>query len=233
MTRPSASAVGTPPRSIVRDGVSCAEEFREDEQLLREGTPAVRVAVLAGLTVSYGVGVREDAPYLRRAREAGVATVRRTSGGTGVVHAPGDLAWSVVLPRAHPRVGSDFVRSYDRLGAGVVRFLHQHGVAGAWIEPPDLSADYCVLSGRGRVLTARSRVLGGAAQHLTRSALLHQGMIPRTVDPGLVARVFQITDPHVLARLVGWTELGIDTPAAALAQELAAELTRDLGGDPD
>ena len=133
-------------------------------------------------------------------------------------------------PSRRPEGREDFARGYGRLGDGVVRFLRRHGVVGAWTAPPDLAPDYCVLSGRGQVLSVGSRVLGGAAQHLSRSALLHQGMIPRSVDRDLVTRLFQVSDPAVLDRLIGLQELGIDVPSTDLAHQLAAELARDLGG---
>ena len=196
--------------------------------MLRAGGPGVRVSVLSGHSLSVGVGVRGDAPYLGRARTAGLSVARRTSGGTGVVHAPGDLAWSVVLPRSHPNVGRDYVRGFARLGAGVVRFLHRQQLSSEWVPAPALDPDCCVLSGRGQVLTVGSRVLGGAAQHLSRTALLHQGMIPRTVDRELLAGVFAFPDPTVLSRLTSLEELGVHAPSPDLARQLAEELARDL-----
>ncbi|MGC2359957.1 MAG: hypothetical protein WA691_06605 [Thermoplasmata archaeon] len=213
--------------------LTCAEEFAADERLLRSGGPSVRVTVLSDIAVSYGVGVREDAPYLGRARRAGLPVVRRHSGGTGVLHAPGDLAWSVVLPREHRSVGRDFVRAYARLGMGAVRFLGRYGVAAEWVAPPNLSSDVCVLSARGRVLAAGPQILGGAAQHLTGSALLHQGMVHRSVDVGAVSQLFGISDPAVARRLVGLRELGISAPPSVLAEELATELRRGLSGTDD
>jgi lipoate-protein ligase A len=197
--------------------------------MLRAGVPAVRVGVVTDLAVSYGLGVPEDAAYLERARGQGVAVVRRGSGGTGVLHAPGDIVWSVVLPRSDARVGRDFVRAYPRLGAGVVRFLARHTVPAEWGPPPDLVADYCVLSARGQVLTARGRVLGGAAQHLSRSAILHQGTLPHEVDRPRIAELFSISDPELTGRLVGLRELGLGAPPQDLAHELATGLVSSLG----
>jgi len=198
--------------------------------MLRGGRPDVRVTVLSGLTVSYGVGVREDAAYLARARSMGVHVARRTTGGSGVLHAPDDLAWSFVIPRSDPRVGRNFVHGYSRLGAGVVRFLDRHGVQAAWTAPPGLFPEYCVLSARGSVLSIGPRVLGGAAQHLSRTALLHQGMIPLTVDRGWIARLFGISDPRLTGRLAGLRELGIQDPPEELARQLADALVRNLEG---
>lgn len=192
----------------------------------------MRVARLADVALSYGVGVRADVGYLVRARAAGVGVVRRSSGGSGVLHGPGDLAWSVVIPRNDPRVGRDFVHGYARLGAGVIRFLERLGIRAAWGPPPGISEEFCVLSSRGQVLSVGGRVLGGAAQHLSRTALLHQGMISRAVDRAQVSALFDLR-PSVLAeRVVGLEELGIATVPDALATRLAADLVDSMGSPP-
>lgn len=219
-----------PPSPLVSVELSIRppESFAADDRALQLGAPSVRVAVLSEAAVSYGVGVRDPAPYLLRSRDAGLPTIRRSSGGTGVLHAAGDLVWSVVLPRSDPRVGRDFVRAYGRLGAGVVRFLAGRRVRSGWVAPLGLSVDYCVLSGRGEVLAVDSRILGGAAQHVSRTALLHQGMVPLQVDRPLVRRLFAIHDPQAIDRLVGLRDLGLHDPPEELAPELAASIAGSL-----
>jgi lipoate-protein ligase A len=214
-------------------GVACAEEFEEDARLLRLGAPAVRVAMLGDSALSYGIGVRDSAEYLRAARAVGVPTVRRSTGGTGVLHGPGDLAWSVVLPRTHPAAGRDFVRAYARLGEGAVRFLSGRGVSAAWTAPPGLSPDFCFLSARGEVLAAGTRVLGGAAQHVTRDALLHQGVLPLHFDRRRIQAVFGIAPAVLTERLVGLREMGLRERPEVLAQELADAFASSLGFLPD
>lgn len=217
-------------RADPRAPVTPAEEFREDQRRLGVSEWGVRVRVLRGVTVSYGIGERPGAGYLRRAEHEGIPVARRTTGGTGVLHLEGDIAWSVLAPRTHPAVGKDFVRAYGRIGAGLVRWLGARGLPGEWRPAPGLDTDYCVLSGRGEVLTAGAKVLGGAAQHLTRSALLHQGMIARRVDPERLRRVFAIDDAVRLERLTGLDELGVRDSSAELAREIALELARDFPG---
>jgi lipoate-protein ligase A len=209
-------------------GLRCADEFAADARLLRGGVPAVRVVTFGETAISYGVGVHDDAPYLRRARAAGIATVRRSSGGTGVLHLPGDLAWSVVLPRDDPHVGRDFVHAYPRLGAGVVRWLRAHRVDGRWTSPPPLANDLCVLSGRGQVLSVGGRSLGGAAQHLTRTALLHQGMVAIDLDRARIGEIFELSSEMLSERLIALRELAVRDPPEGMARELAAELARDF-----
>lgn len=144
-----------------------------------------------------------------------------------MLHLPGDLVWSVVLPRSDPRVGPDFARAYGRLGRGVVRFLADRALHARWAPAPGLLEEYCVLSSRGEVLTVGSKILGGAAQHATARALLHQGMIARRVDPDLLGRVFGIVTPALRERLAGTEDLGIsehpDVLARALHDALAEE----------
>jgi lipoate-protein ligase A len=213
-------------------GVTSPEEVREDERRVRAPAFGVRVSVLGATAVSYGVGVRPTTAYVRRAATAGIPAARRTSGGTGVLHLEGDIAWSVVLPRGHPAVGTDFIRAYGRIGGGLVRWLGAQGVDAEWVPAPGVDPDYCVLSGRGEVLAARGRILGGAAQHLTGRALLHQGMIARRVDRRLVRQLFAIEDEALLDRLVGLDELGVTTPSPDAAREIAAELGREFSGRP-
>ena len=206
-----------------------AEALGAQEELLRDGLPAAHVAVVRGTVLSVGVGVPETAPYLRRAGEQGVPTVRRSSGGTGILHLDGDLVWAIVLPRSDPRVGRDFVQGYGRFGAGLVQALAVHYVSAAWVPAPGLSTEYCPLSSRGHVLEVGGRVMGAAAQHLTGTALLHHGTLSVSTDRELVRRLFAFPDPSIAERLVGLAERGIDLPPKRLADAVARELADDLG----
>ncbi len=206
---------------------TCAANLAADEALLRRGVRARRVAVLADRALSVGVGVAPSAPYLVRAQAAGLPVVRRSTGGTGVIHGAGDLAWSIVLPRDDPTVGRDFVRAYGRLGRGVVRFLGEHGLSAEWAPPPGIAPDYCLLSGRGQVLALGDRILGGAAQHLSRTALLHHGIVPLDVDRESIARVFGLTATGAGERLTSLRGLGITDEPEALAEQLDRAIARE------
>jgi lipoate-protein ligase A len=214
------------------DRISAARNFLEDERRLRAGGPSVRVAVLSDRSLSVGVGVRGEPAYVRRARDSGLAFLRRSTGGSGVLHLPGDLVWSVVLPRSDPRVGHDFARASGRLGRGVVRFLTDRAAGARWAQAPGWVEEYCVLSSRGEVLSVGSKILGGAAQHATAGTLLHQGMIARRVDPDLLERVFGIVAPGVRDRLAGTEELSISEEPEVLARQLRDALAADILGAP-
>ncbi len=214
---------GGPARPVLTE-----ENFREDERLLRRGAPAFRVAVLRDRAVSYGVGIPASDPFLLRASHEGIPAIRRSTGGSGLVHLPGDLVWSVVLPRSDRRVGNDFLRAYGRLGRGAVEFLRGLDVSADWTPAPGLAAPYCTLSARGEVLSAGERILGGAAQHLTSSALLHQGTISVDIDRALVDRLFDLGRPSPAARLASLRELGATAPSEELGERLAVAILAAL-----
>jgi len=212
-------------------GIRCVENVRADEAMLRRAVVGARVAVLGDIAVSVGVGVAPSAAFLDRARRAGCSVVRRTTGGSGLLHAPGDLTWTVVLPRRDPRVGRSYVTAYERLGTGVLRFLEASGVRAQWVPASGDSPSYCTLGPRGFVLTVGDRILGGAAQHLTQDALLHHGILPWTLDRPLLHRIFDLPATGGVGRLTCLGELGLPDPperqAEGLARALAEQLRRE------
>ncbi|MEM0129793.1 MAG: hypothetical protein QXG65_06525 [Thermoplasmata archaeon] len=219
------------PPDPVAERIGPAENGRRDAEALGSGRPSVRTAVLDRTALSIGVGVREEAPMVRRARDLGVPVLRRSTGGTGILHGPGDVVWSVVLPRGDPRIGPDRAAAFGRLGAGAVDWLAGYGVASAWIPSPSRSPECCPLGGRGRVLAIADggRVLSGAAQHLAAGALLHHAAVPRRIDRELCRAIFAFDTPAGPEELVGTDDLGIDRTPEAIAQEIAAAIGRRLG----
>src|SRR4029077_10350417 len=98
------------------------------------------------------IGIWEGGPAEAAPRLAGVPTLRRSTGGAGVLHAPGDLVWSVVLPRDHPAVGRNYARSYRRFGGPIADALAAAGIDAHWAAALDLSETFCLLGARGEVL---------------------------------------------------------------------------------
>jgi lipoate-protein ligase A len=179
--------------------------LRTDERALREATPTVRVSRVSEPALSIGVGQDDLAPAAERARLRGIPVVRRMSGGTGLLHASRDIVWSVVVPRAEADFGPNLQSAYGVLGEAHVRALEEFGVAARWIPAPALFEPYCLLSGRGEVLASDGRILGGAAQHLTRDALLHHGVVNVQTDASEVSALFGLPEDLVRSRI---TDLG-------------------------
>lgn len=208
------------------------ENLELDEGLLQLGRPGFRVAVIRDRALSLGVAQADDSWSATRARAAGIPVLRRRSGGSGVLHLPGDLVWSLVLPRDDPRVGRDYVGAYARLGSGIVRFLNGLGVRSDWVPAFGLSREFCLFGSRGRVLAVDGRAVGGAAQHLTARALLHHGIVLQEVDRRLTSRLFGIGAPELEARLVGISDLGVRRPSSELAELLRTALQTETGIPP-
>ena len=204
-----------------------------DETLLRAGGLGGRVAALRGPLVTLGVSQSLHDPVAVRARLAGIPVVRRHTGGTGLYHVEGDLAWTMVLPRSDPRVGRDYTRAYDRLGEPLVGFLRDFGLRAAWSTAFDLSESFCLFGGRGRVLTVDGRAVGGAAQHASAHALLHHGILNLAVDRARVAALFEVPPRLLIEKLTGLRELGIVLPPENLGHRLAERLDGFLRGAPE
>lgn len=209
--------------------LTAEENERCDEASLRRGQAAWRAGVLSDRSLSIGIGVPATVGWVQEAQRRGIPIVRRSTGGTGVLHAAGDLVWSIVLPRDDPRVGRDYARGYARFGAGATAFLSEMGMDARWTAAPSLSRSCCTLGARGYVLTVGDRVVGGAAQHVTRESFLHHGTISVTVDRPLVRALFDLTSPADAERLAGIGELGIALAAAPLGSRLSDALRNAFG----
>jgi lipoate-protein ligase A len=196
----------------------------EEARLAEAGTPSVRVGRLSERALSLGVAQAADAICAKVARDLGIPVVRRRTGGLGVLHEPGDVVFSVILPRHHPQVGRDYHRAYARLGAGVVRFLARQGVDSAWRPPPGLPTELCLLARRGESLYVGDRVLGGAAQRLTARVLTHHGTLLGGIDSESTSRVFDLPRETVDSLL---TDLAAQRLAASESADLD-QLARDL-----
>lgn len=210
--------------------VSPEQYARGDEAWLHRGRPGVRVAVLRDRCVSFGVGVDPRAPFVRRAEEERIPVVARSTGGSGLLHEAGDLAWSTVRSRDDPLVGADYPRAFERLGRGVVRWLATLGLDGDWVPAPRRTASYCTLSDRGSVLAIGGSIVGGAAQHMARGVLLHHGTVSVGIDRAAIDRLFELPAPSPSADLGCLRELGVRAPSPELARGLAQALSAEFPG---
>jgi lipoate-protein ligase A len=193
---------------VVDDGLLLpAENLARDDAALQALQGLVRVARISAPALSIGVGQPTDAPSARRARALGIPVLRRSTGGTGVLLGDGDVVWSIVLPRDDPRVGTDFVHAYGRFGRGIVDTLASFGVRAEWGPALGLSEEFCFLGSRGCALTSGGRALGGAAQHATRSAILHHGVVPLTLDRQRLEAVFGLAPAFSEPKLTTLLEL--------------------------
>jgi lipoate-protein ligase A len=217
-------------QKTIHGSLTVPEGIARDEEALSKGEIHVQVARCKTLTLSLGVSQSLESREARRAREMGVPVFKRTSGGTGLLHCPGDIFWSVVLPRDSQWVGRDFIHRYSHFGAGWVDFLSRRRLTASWIKAPDGFPSYCLFSGRGEVLATGGRVLGGASQHVTSKALLHHGTVACTLDSVVIEEVFGM--PKELTKgLSSLEDEGVKVDEGDLG-ELAQCLYEAMAGRP-
>lgn len=208
---------GRPPKELT-------EILEEDEGLLRAGRFAARCRTVRTTAISVGLGLWDPRGLEVAARRAGLPILRRSSGGTALLHLPGDLAWSVVLPRDHPDARRGFTERYARLGGGVVAALRRIGIRSEWSAPIARSERFCLLGPRGHVLTAGGRAIGGAAQHLTARALLHHGTVGRRVDRPLLAELFELAEEELERSVTSIEEIAPEVAGDDLSDGIEREL---------
>ena len=121
-----------------------------------------------------------------KVREAGVAVVRRPTGGGSVDHRL-DETYSVVLPRAHDwcrKCACDRYRAVHDVVRNVFlqRSLKTEFAPAAPAGAARSDAD-CYLEPTAYDLVMDGQKVGGAAQRLTRVGLLHQGSVLKMGKP--------------------------------------------------
>jgi lipoyl(octanoyl) transferase len=193
-----------------------------DETLLErargEGEVVVRVYTWSEPTLSFGRHQTAVGAYDGdRARERGVAVVRRLTGGRAVLHHR-EVTYSVTAPAAF---GAGLRESYDRINRLLLGALAHLGVEAELAPargrmPPPAAAPCFELPAPGEVVV-RGRKLVGSAQYRDDGALLQHGSILIDDDQSLVAELAR--QPVAVA------------PAATLRDALgAAPAVADVAG---
>lgn len=114
--------------------------------------------------------------------QAGIATVRRPTGGRAVWHDPRDLTYAMVQPVkgiAHARA------RYRETHQELLQILNQSGFNGILASPPQKSPDLgpgsCFETAAGGEVVIKGRKTIGSAQLVHQGALLQHGEIARSI----------------------------------------------------
>src|SRR5215207_6023753 len=184
------------------------ENMALDEALLeraRSATDTVfRVYTWAEPTLSFGRNQTAHGVYdPERARELGVAVVRRLTGGRALLHHR-EITYSVTAPLA---TGVSLRESYVRINRLLVDGLHRLGVAVDVAVPRERavapSAAPCFERPAAGELVVDGRKLVGSAQWRDEGAMLQHGSILIDDDQPLVSAIANqaVTAPHPAATL--------------------------------
>lgn len=196
-------------------------------------TPTLVVADVDAPALVLGSTQSGDVVDAARVEAAGLAVVRRRSGGSSVVVAPEAQTWvDVWIPRGHDLWLDDVVAAALPIGDAWARVMADLGFAGPAVHrgglvPTRWSHLVCFAGqGPGEVLTEDGRKLVGLSQRRTREWMRVQTMVHRRWDPTLALTGLAMTQHD---RGVAHDELraavaSTPEPAVVLVRALAAAL---------
>jgi lipoate-protein ligase A len=179
-----------------------AENMRRDDVLLAHARPTLRLYGWSPETVSLGNSQTERDVDLDAIRELGLDTVKRGTGGGGILHNASEVTYAVVLPIDHPTLPRDLPRSFAYLS-----YVRKQGTN----------------------VVVRGKKISGGAQRRTRLAVLQHGTIILDRDEHRLARVFRTPIDTVCARVTSLRAEGLDPPRAAIIDALVAGFTEIFG----
>ena len=178
-------------RLLLEAGETGRENMLLDEALavrVAEGhsAPVIRIYAWPCPAVSLGRH-QKSAPLLdvEGCEREGIEIVRRPTGGKAILHAIGDITYSVVAPVEEAPLSRDVLGSYAGVNEALVSGLGMLGIRAVVRDPapiwPETGVDFgCFESpGRHEVYWA-GRKLVASAQRRTGGVVLQQGTIPLT-----------------------------------------------------
>lgn len=195
-----------------------------------DGVPRVWVLEATGPAVVLGSTQREDVVDRRAAEAAGVAVVRRRSGGGAVWVAPGDPHWvDVIVPRGHELWTDDVGRAFLPVGRAWQQALAALGVVDTQLHEDRLACGplggtVCFAGrGPGEVLVGDAKVVG-ISQRRTRAGARFQCAVPVRWEPSPLAGLLTDRPPAGALEAVG-TGVGPDIAPGAMVEALVGALT--------
>jgi lipoate-protein ligase A len=182
-------------------------------------------------TLILGTGQRTEelVPPVSDGRDTHI--VRRHTGGTAVLAAPGVLGLDVALPAAHPLSGTDIVEAYRWLGETWAAALHAFGVeahivsiaearAAGQCQIPEVVRMACFGTLSPYEIAVGGRKLVGFAQVRRRSGVLLQSGIHLHFDARGIAALLPSADPESTAVDLGERAVGLDEVAVGQPNEI-------------
>jgi lipoate-protein ligase A len=166
---------------------------------------------------------------LKACRAKGVSVIRRSTGGTGVLH-HGDLALSLALPATHPW-GHSIPDLYDGFVTAIQQGLGTLGIstsrsvqrAGA----PLKRSPICFEDHSAETLLLGQKKVLGCAQMRRKWAVLVHGVLLLGLDTELHAQIYKVPAGHIESLLGTLPPSAIPSPhflAAHLARTIATAL---------
>jgi lipoate-protein ligase A len=216
---------------ILNTGAHAAQEnMALDEKLLLEmdasGDPTLHLYQWEGPSATYGYFV-DPAKYLdlNKMSQSGIAMARRPTGG-GIIFHIWDLAFSFLLPAAHPRFSINTLDNYRFVNESVLMAMQElfHLPASIEIIPNSIPSiatgadSFCMARPTIYDVVYQERKIAGAAQRRRKNGYLHQGSISLALpDQGLLEEVLLSKDLVQAMMAYSFAPLGPNCEPHALA----------------
>jgi lipoate-protein ligase A len=216
---------------VLLDGVQTgAENMRRDDILLGLARPTLRLYGWSPETVSLGSNQSERDIDLDAIRELGLDTVKRGTGGGGILHNATEVTYAVVLPIDFPGLPRDLPASFAYLSQGIVTALRSLGVPAELEVVGDLTREsLCYVRKQGTNVVVAGKKISGGAQRRTRHAVLQHGTIIVDRDEHRLARVFRTPIDTVCDRVTSLHLEGHSPTRAAITDAVIAGFTDVFG----
>jgi len=207
-----------------------AENMRRDDLLLARAEPVLRLYGWSPETVSLGNSQTERDVDLDAIRDLGLDTVKRGTGGGGILHNATEVTYAVVLPIDFPGLPRDLPRSFAYLSQGVVTALRALGVPAELEVVGDLTREaLCYVRKQGTNVVVAGKKISGGAQRRTRLAVLQHGTIIVDRDEHRLSRIFRTPLDTVCARVTSLHLADLDPSRAAITDALVAGFAETFG----
>ncbi|WP_298267434.1 lipoate--protein ligase family protein [Geobacter sp.] len=211
-----------------------------DEALLRHFDPAHSLPVLRLYgweppAFSLGRFQRgEEALDLERCRAAGIAVVRRITGG-GVIYHAEELTYAVVCAPPQIPGGRGVKESFRTLTRFLLHFYAGLGIDASWARerhPPErlgLRTPLCFAGREEYDILAGGRKIGGNAQRRLKDVVFQHGSIPLRPALQRALPFLRQVPPGFQEGTASLAELGVTEDAPVLGKRLAASFATALG----
>lgn len=210
------TGVGGLVRVILDSALTGAQNMARDVELLREGTPTLRLYGWKPACVSLGYSQPEADVEPAVLAELELDLVRRPTGGGAILHAEDEITYSVVLPRA--LAPPDLFASYRFIANGVVNAIKRFGLVGEFMEGHTGRDPLCYLREEGVSVGVGGRKISGGAQKRTKTHLLQHGTLLVSSDLDRNARIFRLPQDQIAAHVTSLRDHGLQ-PSRARVQE--------------
>jgi len=149
----------------------------------------------AAVSIGYSQDINEEL-NLEECRRLKIDVVRRWTGGGAIFHQD-ELTYSFTSKTDAFKGFNNFITSYYRVCAGIIKGLSRLGIQAGFRERGDSFLNKgipCFMANSKHDLIADRKKLVGNAQRRTKEVFLQQGSLPIAYDFGLINKLFPQSD---------------------------------------